>query len=78
METNDLPSFLVSVPPANVSDPDGDIERALAAAALQGDAVGAARLALTIQNAYRRAAWLQHFRPSTIAAARELLPPDDE
>lgn len=70
MELHDLPSTLPTVPAANVADPDGETGRALAALALSGDTIGAARLALTIQNDYRRAAWLQHFRPATIAAAR--------
>lgn len=70
MELHDLPADLPTTPPANVTDPDGEIERALVARALHYDAVGAAQLALTIQNDYRRAAWLQHFRPATIAAAR--------
>ena len=73
MELHDLPSTLPTVPAANVADPDGAIERALAALALAGDTVGAARLALTIVSPVRRAAWLQHFRPATIAAARGAL-----
>lgn len=71
MEVYDLPSTLPTVPAAHVADPDGETERALAALALQGDTVGAARLALTIRSTTRRAAWLQHFRPTTIARARQ-------
>jgi hypothetical protein len=73
VELRDLPSFLPTTPAANVADPDGATERALAALALQGDTVGAARLALLIQSSTRRAAWLQHFRPATLAAARGAL-----
>jgi hypothetical protein len=73
VELHDLPSTLPTVSAANVVDPDGAIERALAPLLLQGDTIGAARLALTIRNDYRRAAWLQHFRPATLAAARGAL-----
>jgi hypothetical protein len=52
-------------------DPDGEIERA-AFALLLTDVVGAARLALTIKNPYRRAVWLKGFRPATIQAAQQV------
>ena len=71
MEVHDLPSFLVPVSAVNVADSDGDTERAMVALLLQGDTIGAARLALAIRRDTRRAAWLQHFRPATIAAARQ-------
>ena len=73
IELLDLPAFLPTVPAANVADPDGEIERAVAALRLHGDIIGAARLALTIRSDTRRAAWLQHFRPATLAAARGAL-----
>ncbi len=69
MELSSLLTDLSTLPSVVlVGDPDGEIERA-AFALLPHDGVGAARLALTIQNAYRRAVWLRGFRPATIAAA---------
>lgn len=65
-----LPADLPAVLPIVGSDPDGEIERAAYAALRRGDNIGAARLALTIRNPYRRAAWLRNFRRTTIDAAR--------
>lgn len=64
-----LPADLPSVAPIVGSDPDGERERAIWCALRRGDNIGAARLALSIVNPYRRAVFLKYFRPSTIAAA---------
>jgi hypothetical protein len=70
MELCNLPDDLSSLPSVVlVGDPDGEIERA-AFALLLCDVIGAARLALTIQNPFRRAVWLRGFRPATLQAAR--------
>lgn len=66
----DLPADLPAVLSVVGSDPDGEIERQVAALLLGGEAVAAAALALTIANPYRRDAWLRQFRPATLAAAR--------
>ena len=72
MELHNLPADLSSLPaPVPLGDPDGEIERA-AFALLLTDVVGACRLALTIQNEYRRAVWLRGFRPATIQAAQQV------
>ena len=72
MELCDLPDDLPSVPAVVLQgDPDGERERA-AFALLPHDVVGSARLALTIQNRFRRAAWLRGFRSVTIALAQEV------
>lgn len=69
MKIASLPDDLPSVPPVIVSDPDGEKERAVAALALTGDCIGAARIALTIEHPIRRDLWLCQFRAATIAAA---------
>jgi hypothetical protein len=75
MQLDTLPPNLSTLPPVVLQgDSDGDIERA-AWSLLLVDVVGAARLALTIQNPYRRAVWLKGFRQSTIAAAMQKVVP---
>ena len=69
MQLETLPNLSTLPPLVLQGDSDGVIERA-AFALLLTDIVGAARLALTIVNPYRRAAWLRGFRPATIAAAQ--------
>lgn len=64
-----LPCDLRAVAAVIGSDPDGEIERAVYATLRRGDNIAACRLALTIAHPYRRAAYVQNFRPSTIAAA---------
>jgi len=71
MKMHNLPNLSTLPPVVFVGDPDGEIERA-AFALCRCDIVGAARLALTIQNVYRRAVWLRGFRPATIAAAQQV------
>jgi hypothetical protein len=72
MELCNLPTDLPTLPAVVLQgDPDGVIERA-AFALLLTDVVGAARLALTIQNPYRRAVWLRGFRPATLDAAQQV------
>ena len=71
MQLLDLPSFLAGVSSPIGSDPDGEIERQVAALALSGECIAAARLALTIGNCYRRNAWLRQFCPATMQAARD-------
>lgn len=71
IELLSLPADLSSLPALIlVGDPDGEIERR-AFALCRCAIVGAARLALTIQNRFRREAWLRGFRSSTLQAARE-------
>ncbi len=71
MELHNLPNLSTLPPVVLQGDPDGEIERA-AFSLLLADVVGSARLALTIQNEYRRAVWLRGFRPATIAAAQQV------
>ena len=71
MKVLPLPCDLPAVAAVIGADRDGAIERAAWDAARRGDIIAAARLALTIANPYRRAAWLQNFRPATLDAARE-------
>lgn len=72
MQMHNLPADLSTLPPVVLQgDPDGEIERK-AFGLLLTDVVGACRLALTIENEYRRAVWLRGFRPATIAAATDI------
>lgn len=65
-----LPNDLSRLPAVVLQgDSDGEIERRVFALC-RCDIVAAARLALTIENPYRRAAWLRGFRPATLAAAQ--------
>lgn len=66
-----LPTDLPAVLPVIGSDPDGEKERRVAALALAGDCISAARVALTIEHPIRRDLWLRQFRPATIAAAQK-------
>jgi len=73
-----LPDDLSSLPPVVlVADPDGERERAVSALC-RSDIVAAARLALTIQNRYRRAAWLRGFSRATMNAAYRPKPKPSE
>jgi hypothetical protein len=68
MHMHNLPNLSTLPPIVLLGDPDGLIERA-AWSLLLVDIVASARLALQIENRYRRAVWLRGFRPATLQAA---------